>query len=257
VTVGLAENISLVERRSTLGASTALWAGRDGVTVYPDRWIALSGADSVEYNAALVHGDGEAVVTTVDEVLAAGVPTVVMVAGFASGEAWRLDDRGWIRIGSVALMHLGLPAPVPTTSGPSARRLDHADHHAVTELVGEVFGVGPGLAGVAIAGVTAGLEDQALWGAFDPTGALVSCLATVRVADTVAVWSMATSLQARRQGYGAAALGTALAAAAADGATSSLLSSSRVGEPLYRALGYRQLERWEQWSRPRWALARA
>jgi GNAT superfamily N-acetyltransferase len=83
----------------------------------------------------------------------------------------------------------------------------------------------------------------------------VSCLATVQVGDTVTVWSMATAQVARRRGYGAAALSAALAAAARDGATSSLLSSSAAGERLYSALGYRELERWQQWSRPRWVLA--
>jgi hypothetical protein len=249
--------VSLDERRSTLGASTVLWAGRDGVTVSRDRWVALSRAASAEYNVALVHGSAEALEQTLDEVLAANVPAVVMVAGRARRETRRLSDRGWIRIGSVALMHLDLHEPVASPSGPPARRLGGGDHHAVIELVGEVFGVGSGLAGVAISGVSAGLEGQALWGAFDAAGSLVSCLATVRVGDTVTVWSMATSLPDRRRGYGAAALRTALAAGAADGATSSLLSSSPVGEPLYRGLGYQELERWDQWSRPRWVLARA
>jgi GNAT superfamily N-acetyltransferase len=182
-----------------------------------------------------------------------------MVAGETAGETRRLRDRDWIKIGNVALMHLDLDLgePVMAPCRPAARRLGRADHGAVTELIGEVFGVGSELAGVAIAGVTDERADQALWGAFDRTGALVSCLATARVAGTTAVWSMATKLSARRRGYGAAALRTALAAAAEEGATSSLLSSSPVGEPLYRALGYRELERWEQWSRPRWALARA
>jgi GNAT superfamily N-acetyltransferase len=156
-------------------------------------------------------------------------------------------------------MHLGLGSRVdvpPARAARAVRRLDQDDHPAVRELVGEVFGVGPDLAGVAISGVTAGLDGHALWGAFDPAGTLVSCLATVRVGDTVTVWSMATALTARRRGYGAAALSTALAAAADDGATSSLLSSSAAGEPLYRAVGYRVLEHWEQWSRPRWVLAR-
>jgi hypothetical protein len=256
VTVLLREDVSLDERRSTLGASTVVWAGCDGVTVGPDRWVALSRADSVEYNAALAHGSGAALEETLDEVLAARVPAVVMVAGRAARETRRLRDRGWIRIGSMALMHLELRERVSTPSGLTARRLGRADYRAATELVGEVFGVGRELAGVAISGVTAELSDQALWGAFDPAGMLVSCLATARVADTVTVWSMATSLPARRRGYGAAALGTALAAAAAEGATSSLLSSSEVGEPLYRSFGYQELERWEQWSRPRWALAR-
>jgi GNAT superfamily N-acetyltransferase len=252
--------VLLEERRSTLGASAVLWAGSDGVSVGADRWVALSGAPSVEYNAALVHGSGSAVDRTVEEVLAAGAPAVVMLAGCATSEAGRLEERDWVQIGEMGLMHLDLGgwdgfSGWAQRSEPTARRLGIEDHRSVRALVGEVFGVGPNLAAVAISGLTAGLAGQALWGAFDPAGTLVSCLATVRVRDTVAVWSMATMPVARRRGYGAAALSVALTAAARDGATSSLLSSSAVGEPFYRALGYRELERWQQWSRPRWALA--
>jgi GNAT superfamily N-acetyltransferase len=256
VTDALPEQALLQERRSTLGASTVLWAGADGVTVDPDRWVALSGAPSAEYNAALVHGDGEALDQTVQEVLDAGAPAVVMVAGRAVEEVGRLEARDWISIGSTALMHRDLRGEMPATRASAARRLGQDDQPAVTDLVGEVFGVGPRLASVAISGVVEGRDGHVLWGAFDPTGTLVSCLATARVRGTVTVWSMATALSARRRGYGAAALSAALASAIADGATSSLLSSSAAGEPLYEALGYRELERWEQWSRPRWVLAR-
>lgn len=256
MTDALLDEAVVEERRATLGASAVLWAGLDGVTVGPDRWVALSRAPSVEYNAALVHGDGGALDETVEEVLAIGAPTVVMVAGRAGDEVSCLRARGWITIGSMALMHLDLDSRAPARPARAARRLGHDDHAAVRELVGEVFGVGPELARVAISGITAGLDGHALWGAFDPAGTLVSCLATVRVGETVTVWSMATALAARRGGYGAAALCTALSAAADDGATSSLLSSSAAGEPLYRAVGYRVLEHWEQWSRPRWVLAR-
>jgi GNAT superfamily N-acetyltransferase len=257
VTVRLLDRVSLDERRSTLGASTVLWAGVDGVRVDRGRWVALSGAPTAEYNAALVYGDGETLDETVEEVLEAGSPAVVMVAGPALDEVSRLEGRDWIPIGSTALMHRDLRGPMPAARSSAARRLGRADHPAVIELLGEVFGVGPRLASVAISGLVEGLDGHALWGAFDCTGQLVSCLATVRVRDTVTVWSMATALPARRRGYGAAALCAALASAAQDGATSSLLSSSAAGESLYRALGYRELERWDQWSRPRWVLARA
>ena len=248
---------ALAERRSTLGASAALWAGPTGVRLYDDRWLALSGARSVEYNAALAHGDGGALDETIEDVLEAGAPAVVMVAGRALDDLERLQARGWTSVGSVALMQLDLRATCAATPPHAVRRLGADDHPAVRDLVGDVFGVGAELAGVAISGVTAGLDGQELWGAFNSAGALMSCLATARVDDTVTIWSMATSRLARRRGYGTAALGGALAAASRDGATSSLLSSSNEGEPLYRALGYRELERWQQWSRPRWVLARA
>jgi GNAT superfamily N-acetyltransferase len=253
----LLDTVSLEERRSTLGASAVLWAGSAGVRVFEDRWVALSGAPSVEYNAALVHGDGGALDETVADVLETGAPAVVMVAGRALGEVGRLRARQFKPIGTVALMHLDLGSAPAVAPGHAVRRLAPEDHTAVRDLVGEVFGVGPELAAVAISGVSAGLEGHDLWGAFDPAGALTSCLATARVDDTVTVWSMATTRLARRRGYGAAALSAALAAAVRAGATSSLLSSSNAGEALYRALGYRELERWQQWSRPRWVLARA
>ncbi|MGZ4177097.1 MAG: GNAT family N-acetyltransferase [Solirubrobacteraceae bacterium] len=252
----LLDSVRVQERRATLGASAVLWAGNAGVTVGEGWWLALSGAPCVEYNAALVHGDGDVLDATVAEVLAAGVPAVVMVAGRAAEEAGRLRVRRWTPIGSVALMHLDLRSGPPVPPARAARRLGPGDHAAVKALVGEVFGVGRDLAAVAISGVTAGLDGQQLWGAFDRAGTLMSCLATARVADTVTIWSMATARPARRRGYGAAALRTALAAAAAEGATSSLLSSSTAGEHLYRTLGYLELERWQQWSRPRWVLAR-
>ncbi|MFL5864117.1 MAG: GNAT family N-acetyltransferase [Solirubrobacteraceae bacterium] len=247
----------LEERRSTLGAGAALWAGPDGVAVSDDRWVALSGAPSVEYNAALVHGDGDALDNTVAEVLAAGVPTVVMVAGRATREVARLRARRWKPIGSTALMHLDLGSQPVRPPAHAARRLGPDDHPAVKKLVGDVFGVGPDLAAVAFSGVSANRDGHALRGAFNRDGRLMSCLATARVGETVTVWSMATARQARGRGYGAAALRSALASAADKGATSSLLSSSAAGEPLYRRLGYRELERWQQWSRPRWVLARA
>lgn len=249
-------DLRLSERRSLLGASAVLWAGATGVKVGPDRWIALSGGPTVEYNAALVHGDGDAVDATVDEVLAAGAPAVVMLAGPALAEADRLEARRWIRIGAMALMELSLDDYAGVGPSPPARQLGSDDYDSVKRLIGDVFGVGPRLAGVAISGATGGLAGHSLWGAFDSAGTLVSCLAAVRLGDTVAIWSMATIGWARRRGYGAAALDAALSQATTDGAASSLLSSSPAGEPLYRALGYRELERWQQWSRPRWVLAR-
>ena len=120
-----------------------------------------------------------------------------------------------------------------------------------------MFGVGPELARVAIPRDAAERAGQAVWGAFDGGRRLASCLASVRAGDTVAIWSMATTPAARGRGYGAAVLGTALAAHADQGARAALLYSSAAGEPFYRRFGFRELERWQQWSRPRWVLGRA
>lgn len=251
--------LPLSECRALLGRSAVLWAGTDGVTVRPRSWIALSGANSVVYNAALVHGDGRELEITLDQVLGAGVPAVVSVAGPALGEVERLATRGWKCVGSTPLMVRELhdrPKPPPPPA-PAARRLGPDDHPQVRALIGEAFGVGEELAGVGISGVVAGLEGHSLWGAFDGFGRLAACLAAVRMRNALVIWSMATASALRRRGFGAAVLLTVLADAAAAGVTVCLLSSSEEGEQLYRALGYRELERWQQWSRPRWALGRA
>jgi predicted N-acetyltransferase YhbS len=65
---------------------------------------------------------------------------------------------------------------------------------------------------------------------------------------------MATVSSARGRGYGAAVLRAALAAEASHGTSAAVLYSS---EHFYRTFGYRELERWQIWSRPRWVLGRA
>lgn len=252
-----APELLLASWRSLLGESTVLWAGEDGLTLRPDRWVALSGARSVAYNAALVHGDARALERTLDEVSAARVPAVVAVAGAALGEVELLTERRWRCIGSTPLMVCELAERAPAGAPIQARRLAPHEHLDARELIGDVYDVGPRLAGIGIAGAMRQREGHSLWGAFDGSGELASCLAAVRVGDALAIWSMATRRTHRRRGFGAAALDAALADAAASGATVSILSSSAEGEPMYRALGYRELERWQQWSRPRWVLGRA
>jgi GNAT superfamily N-acetyltransferase len=80
-------------------------------------------------------------------------------------------------------------------------------------------------------------------------------VATVVVDSVLAVWSMATRPDLQRQGYGRRLLSTALAQAASEGVTESLLLATPAGEALFRALGYRVMEHWQQWSRPRWVWA--
>jgi GNAT superfamily N-acetyltransferase len=253
----LVPDLRLAERRSLLGRSAALWTEQGRLEVGPDNWIALSGTGSVAYNLVVVFGSGEVLDAALDEVTFAGVPVVLAVAGIALGEVQRLMSRGWRCIGSTTLMARDLRHRVGEGRAAGARRLTAQDHAEVANLLGDVFGVPAELALSGVAGVIAERDGHSLWGARDSAGALVSCMATVRVDNTLAVWSMATAASARRRGYGAAALQAALASAGAEGVTESLLSSSREGESLYRALGYREVERWQQWSRPRWVFSRA
>jgi GNAT superfamily N-acetyltransferase len=182
-----------------------------------------------------------------------------MVCGPALGEVQRLVERSWVCIGSSPLMALALAqAPWPLADdGSGARRLRSAELPSLQALIGEAFDTSPELATVAIPGRAADALGLGIWGAFAPDGRLMSGLATVRVEEAVAIWSMATAADARGQGYGRRALGAALAAARREGALTSILYASQDGEPFYRRMGYVELERWQMWSRPRWVLGRA
>jgi hypothetical protein len=258
----MSEDLAML--RSLLGATTELWAGASGVQVEPGRWSAFSGARSVDYNVIMVHAasGGTLLTRSVEEVKEARVPALLMVGGEALGEVQHLVEASWVCIGSVPFMALdlhGSPADRQGIDGGQAavRRLDEEAAEAARALVDEVFGVGPELALVAIPRETSSRPGQSVWGAFDDGGELASCLAAVRAEDIVGIWSMATRASARQRGHGARVLRAALADAAGAGARMSLLHSSVDGERFYAAIGYRVLERWQLWSRPRWVLGRA
>jgi GNAT superfamily N-acetyltransferase len=255
----VALNVDLSRLRSRLGASAVLWAGADGVTIEDRGWTALSGAKSVDYNVVVCHdaSAGADLEAGVNRIAAAGVPGVMMVAGTALGEVQKLIELGWVCIGSVPLMGLELDGSDAPPAAPFVRRLGGDQLDAVRAIIDEAFGVGPEMALVAIPPDAADQSGQSLWGAFDHGDQLVSCLAAVRADEVVAIWSMATVGSARGRGYGAAVLRAALAAEAGEGARAAVLYSARASERFYRAFGYRELERWQLWSRPRWVLGRA
>lgn len=254
--------MDVTKARDVLGRSARLWATDDGVTVRRNGWAAMSGAQRVDYNLVLCHGDAKDLDAAVHMITEAQVPAVLMVAGPAVGWVQRLVERGWVCIGSAPVMTLELGS-----RSIDQRRVHHTG--AVTErlryeqlpdlqgLVGEVFDLPPDLSRVAMPERVVGTEGLAAWAAHEPDGGLASGLATVRVDDVVAVWSMATRTDLRDRGYGADTLRVALAAARRDGASSCVLYASVAGEPFYRRMGFVELERWQMWSRPRWVLGRA
>lgn len=243
--------------RSLLGASTTLWAGLDGVEVGPTRWTAMSGARSVDYNLALCHGAGAAedLDATLEEIAAGGVPAIVMVAGPALGEVQRLVRAGWHCLGAAPFMALDLDR-ARLSEDPGTRCLTEAELPAARHLVREVFDVPAEMADVALRDSSLRVPGHQVWGLFEQDE-LVSVAGFVRVQEVVVSWSVATPVRLQRGGRARRLLASALAEAARSGATTSLLYASEAGEPLYRALGFVELERWQVWSRPRWVLGRA
>jgi GNAT superfamily N-acetyltransferase len=249
----------LARRRNLLGASTRLWAGSEGVRLKDTRWSALSGASSVEYNVALCHGDGGGrdLEHTLEEVAAAGVPAIVMVAGEALADVQTLVSADWICIGATPFMALDLEHDELDAGDPDAqvRRLSSDELPAARALLEEAFALPSELTSVALPDASVSAEGQAVWGLFEGAE-LLTCAAFVAVQEAIVGWSVATPPRLQRRGYAVRLLRAVLENSADQGATLSLVYSSAAGEPLYRTLGFRELERWQMWSRPRWVLAR-
>ncbi|HWH92258.1 MAG TPA: GNAT family N-acetyltransferase [Baekduia sp.] len=245
--------------RALHGATAALWGG-DAVRVEADRWVALSGVRHIDFNVVLLHGraGGRAIPQAIGEIADARAPAIVMVTGAALADVQQFVEASWVCIGAMPLMGLDLAGlPAESDGGAPVRRLARAEVPQAQALVEEVFGYAPDMARTALPTTTAdAAAGRAVWGLFDDGGALLSCAGTMVVDDVVAVWSMATATAHRRQGHAARLLRGALAGAREDGARSCLLTASAVGVPFYRALGFVELESWQQWSRPRWVLGR-
>jgi ribosomal protein S18 acetylase RimI-like enzyme len=96
-------------------------------------------------------------------------------------------------------------------------------------------------------------DSTTVWG-LSEGDQLLATVTIVREDGLAVVWSMATRSESQRRGYGRRLLETVLAREFHDGATGSLLNSSKAGERLYRELGFSAVDYLQLWSRPRWVL---
>lgn len=248
--------IDLPRYRSLLGRTTVLWAGPDGFREREAGWLALSGFASVEFNVALCDRAADGTVGVgqiVEEVLASGLPTLLMLAGEGLGEAQTLVEAGWICIGSLPLMARPLESAGELDA--AVRRLGVEELPAVRSLIEQAFLHTPELAAVAIPDTALTGEEQALWGLY-ADGELVSFLASVRVEEANGWWSLATPPQHQGRGYGGRLCRGVLAEEARQGATLTLGWCTPAGKRATTSVGFDEVERWQLWSRPRWVLGR-
>jgi hypothetical protein len=227
--------------------------------VEPGRYTALSGAPSVDYNVIVCHGDsnGTQFPQSLEEIREVGAPALIMVAGAALGEVQQLVDAGWVCIGQTGFIALELAGWADAEVDPATRRLERSEFDAARTLTDEVFGIGPELARVALPDDVLDRPGQSVWGAFDDTGRLVCPLISVQVEDVVCPWGIATPAGLRRHGYARKVMTAVLADAARSGAKLALGHTTPDGEAFNTSMGWKVLERWQQWSRPRWVLGRA
>ncbi len=234
------------------GLSTVAWSHGGTLELDDAHWISLSGARSADYNLALCHGPrgAEHIQASIDRMVSARQPAIIAVAGEAKDAEATFADSRWVRVGSAPLMVIDTAIGRPD---PDARELTAEELPAARALVEEVFDLTPEVAEVALTVDANAVEGRSVWGLYDGDE-LVSCLVAMYVEDAMVIWSMATSPRGRRRGYGQRLLSSSLHAAHERGTEIGLLHASSDGEPFYLAAGYRIVERWDFWSRPRWVL---
>jgi hypothetical protein len=239
-------NDELSKMRSQYGAAATQWAGAEGVRVEQGRWVALSGAPSIRYNAILCHAasEGELLHASVDDMAAAGVPGVIMVAGDALGEVHHLAQRGWVGVGAAIFLIRDLEEGASLRRDPNVRKLEAAELPAAREIMADRFRMREEEALVALPPDSADRRGQSVWGGFNQQGELVSCIAAVETDDYVSTWSFATARAA--PGYGHRLMSTVFADFAPH-RRAALAHIPLRNEPIHRSLGYLELERWQTW----------
>ena len=243
----------LPEARTAYGRGTAVWAATGRLEVEDDWWLALSGTPYVEYNLALIHGDrgAEVVPTVVDQVAAAGVPALVLLAGGGLAAAEGLREAGWVCTGVMPFMGKDHgPAGEDTCMRPLVQD-DLAD---ARHLSAAAFGVPDEVGAIVYAEDALSRRDAHFWGLFED-GVLRCCSVSQYVGDRFSVgWALSTAPEHQRSGFGRRLMRASAARRLADGPPVALLAASDAGRHLYEQEGYVTLEHWQIWSRPRWVL---
>jgi len=256
---------SVCSWRRAVGESARLWSQKGTLRVDEGRWLALSGAPSPDYNVALCYDrDGAATVEAVrGELLDAGAPAVLLLAGSALGAAQALADAGWVCIGATSLMCLGVdtapeprlaPPGVEQSAAPAVRRLGPEDLDEARRVIAAAFGLSTSDAAAAVPECAmTGDDGISLWG-LDAEGQLGSVIVAVEEGARVVFWHLGTSPGLQRRGLGRRLMSQVQARLVVEGAEEFLLLSVDRNQAVYERLGYRVVEYWQQWSRPRWVL---
>jgi GNAT superfamily N-acetyltransferase len=230
-----------------------VWAASGRHCIEDDWWIALSLTPHVDYNMALLHGDGavDAVPLVLGEVDRADVPAVVMLAGSGLQAAQALRDAGWACTGALPFMGKGHG---PTDGDTWFRMLEPGDLVQARHLAGLAFGVPDEVGAVVYADDALGREGARFWGLFEGD-TLRCCSVSQYVGNEYSIgWGLSTDPAHQRSGYARRLMRAIAAQHLAEGPPTALLMATLSGRPLYEQEGYVTLEHWQIWSKPRWVL---
>ncbi len=239
--------------RTCYGLGTAVWSSHAKHQVEPDFWIALSGTRYVDYNLALIHGDGAAEVAphVLDEIRSADLPSLIMLAGPGLRSVGILRDAGWVCTGALPFMskHGGTAA-----SDPDFRQLEPHELAAARALTAAAFDVPDEVGAIVYADRQLQRPDCRTWGLFED-GTLMSCALSMYVENRFSVgWALATAPEHQRAGYGRRMVRALAYERSVAGPPTSLVMATDASKHLYDQEGYLTLEYWQIWSRPRWVL---
>lgn len=173
-----------------------------------------------------------------------GTPFSIMVREGRSPAVERaateLGFEPTVRIPGMAVTRDELRAP--DRSGVEVLRIETADGLAQALAVGAAgFGISADLAASIYALEVAALDGLEYYLA-RADGVDVATAAGFTIGDGTAIFSVATAPEHRAKGYGAAVTAQAVQDGFNAGATFAALQSSAMGEPVYRRLGFRELE---------------
>jgi ribosomal protein S18 acetylase RimI-like enzyme len=238
-------------------SSARSWTRDFKETLEPGAVVALSGSSRADGNVLYCFDDRARVVLT-RRVAAPrkGAPRLMMIAGEALGWVQVLIDDGWVCVGATLAMRMSTEKVDPARADdPDVRRLLEGDMQEARHLFVQAYSVDATEAELMLPDGMIIRDGCALWG-LEAEGELRSMVVTSDIDDATVIWSMSTPPQHQRRGYGRRLLHTVMARKRQIAIQDVLLFSSSAGRPLYRSLGFEDLEHWQEWSRPRWVFGR-
>jgi ribosomal protein S18 acetylase RimI-like enzyme len=210
----------------------------------------VSGVALPLFNQVVVEGEQaapEALADAVERVRAAGAPWLALlrdgtddrfVAVLSELGLRELDER----LPAMALSPVEEPPPAPAELDVRRAR-DRADVEAHALVNAVAAEVDPALLGfLADVGFERQPDAPVIVGSLD--GQAVTTAMGFRTGATIGIYSVATRLDARRRGYGAAMTREVLRAGRAMGCDIAILQSSTMAVGLYESLGFRTVLRY-------------
>ena len=217
---------------------------RDGYTAAVCPVIPLPGFNGLWIEQDLAPGDVESAMA---DVASSALPVFLLVrvgtagafAETAAGLGFRLEE-------SVPAMVVEPATLVAGATGVEIRRTGMQDRHTAVDLGAAGFGGPRSIFEAMYTSIfaTPGFAVYEAW----VDGQPVSTASSYKVHGAVGIFNVATPAEHRRHGYGRSVTERAIRDAFDAGADLAWLQASELGAPVYRAMGFREVDRYDIYS---------